>query len=529
MWVKKLVKTALFLVIIGVFFNACEAMDTLLPTSGHYKVNLHVNNILLDECSFIRSIDKVYPCFEEPVSDDKDVSALIVYLKDFDGEIIGRRVSYDINPEKSNDIIIPVESLDDELPPFTIPADLPMGRYTLVFQIMSGKDILQKTEKTFFYLGENNFSFSGININMPGITDAPLIIPVDTVLMLEAVVDFNKRLNPYIIWYEGKNKISEGKVSNGAGILLWKTPEQSGFFSLRAEVFPIEDFNDYKGYHNEASLLVSSKSKDFNLIEDVPQLMYWYTFEGNLNDLRTAPNESALRPEANNIPVWKGINGTYGLGTGQNHSFSLPKVIIPDDDLKKWQILFRFKTFDDGVIFSVLFGKEKNVSLSLIKEDQRLILLLQSPLEEVSQVLDLPVKPVDTDTVQKIEDPFLIAGISFSILPDQLSAQFNLLGVTVENELILKPISSKLSIKDEFHIVLGFTSITANVSLNTTITSTSAASLDVIDEIDEELPAAEILPEIKNDINALWDEFALYYMPPMEEIIAKLRPTVNEY
>ena len=513
MCVQKGVKIAVILVSFSVFFGACEAMDTILPSTGHYKVNLQINGTLLDDCSFIRFNDEIYPYFEEPVSDDKDVTGLIIYLRDAAGETIGRKVSYDISPEKSYDMIIPVESLDDDLPPFPIPANLPMGKYSFVFQIMSGKDILQKTERPFFYLGVNNFSFSGVNLNMPGVTDTPLIIPKDTIVMLEAVLAFDSRFSPYIIWYEGKNKISEGKFSDGAAVLFWKAPEQSGFSSLRAEVFPFENHNGYKGYQNEFSILVSSKSKDFNLVEDVPQLIYWYTLESDLNDSKIVSSERALSPTANNIPVWKGINGTYGLGTGQSNSFSLPKIIIPNNDIKTWQTIFRFKPLNDDIIFSVFFGKNKDISLTLRKEDQRFKLILQSPVDEVSQFLDMPIMPIESVIEREIEDPFYIAGISFSVLPNQLTAQLNLLGITVENELISKPISLKASIKDEFQVILG--------SVN--------AGLNVSSESAEETQALENAPEIKSTVSVLWDEFAIYYMPPMEAIIAKLRPMVNEY
>ena len=513
MCVQKVVKLAIILVSFGIFFGACEAMDTILPSTGHYKVNFQINGVLLDDCSFIRSNDEIFPYFEEPVSDDKDVTGLIIYLRDSAGETIGRKVSYDIDPEKSNGTIIPVESLDDDLPPFPIPANLPMGKYSFVFQVMSGKDILQKTEKPFFYLGVNNFSFSGVNLNIPGVTDTPLIIPKDTIVMLEAVLDFDTRFSPYIIWYEGKNKISEGRYSDGAAVIFWKAPDQSGFSSLRAEVFPFENHNGYKGYQDEISVLVSSKGKDFNLVEDISQLMYWYTFESDLNDSKIVSDERALSPAANNIPIWKGINGTYGLSTGQNNSFSLPKIIIPNNDVKTWQTIFRFKPLNDDIIFSVFFSINKDVSITLRKEDQRFKLTLQSPSDVVSQFLDLPIMPIETDIEQEIRDPFLIAGISFSVLPNQLTAQFNLLGINIENELISKPISLKVSIKDEFQVILG--------SVN--------AGLNVSSEPAEETQVTENAPEIKNTINVLWDEFAIYYMPPMEAIIAKLRPMVNEY
>jgi len=498
---KTLKKTA-FLVFIGAFFCSCEAMDTLLPSSGYYKVGLYINDIPLDECSFVGFSDKLYPCFEEPVSGDKDVTALVVFLRNSSGEVAGQKISYSISSDNTYDVNFPVKNLDENLSSFPVPANLPMGKYFLNFHVMSGKNILQRTERAIYYLGEKSFSFNGINMYMPGITEAPQVIPKDTNIMLEAVMDFDGSLNPYIIWYDGKRKISEGKISDGAGMFFWQAPEQSGFFSLRAEVFPNENLSELKGYQNEVSMLVTSKSKDFDLIsEDIPQMTHWYTFEGNLNDSKTASAVSALKPASGNIPVWKGVNGTYGLITGQNNVISLPKVRVPNGAIKTWQTLFRFKTLDDGVIFSVFFGDTGDISLSLIKNGKNLLLVLQSFQETVSQVLNLPVGSIISGLEPDIEDPFITAGIIFSVQDDRLSAQLNLMGVTIENEINSKPMSLKSRKIDGFQIVLGFTG--ENV------------------ESPEEPPSEKRL-------TALWDEFALYYMPSMKTIIAKLRPTVNE-
>jgi len=498
MCVQKCIKTAGVLFVFTALFSGCEAMDTLLPSAGHYKVNLQINDSLPDECSFIRYNDKIYPFFEEPVSGDKDVTALMVYIRDSKGETLGRKVSYSIAPDKSNDLVITVKNLDDILPQFPIPANLSMGKYTLIFQVMSGKDILQRTERIIFYLGANNFSFNGINIHIPGISESPLLIPKDTNIMLEASLDFGSRFNPYIIWYEGKNKISEGRISDGAGVLFWMAPEQSGFFSLRAEVFPIESFKDLTGYQSEASILVSSRSKDFNLVsENISQLTHWYTFENNLSESKTAAEERALKPADNNIPLWKGINGTYGLSTGKNNAMCFPGVKIPNNALNNWLCLFRIKTLDDGVLFSVLFGSSGNVRISLSKEGHNLILSVQSPLETISQVINLPV---NTD------ESFFTAGIKFSALPNLVSAQFNLMGVAAGNELNTKTISLRTAVENEFKIILGLA---------------SESSKNAEEETEE-------IPVLESTQTAVWDEFALYYMPPMESIIEKLRPTVNE-
>jgi hypothetical protein len=386
-----------------------------------------------------------------------------------------------LNSYKDGDeFIIVVKSLDGELPVFPIPNDLPVGRYTLVSHVMSGRDILQKIEKGVYYMGKTVFSYDGIQVHMPGIAESTQVIPKGMVVMLETVLDFDSRLNPYIIWYNGRRKIGEGYFSDGAGYLLWKAPEQSGFFYLRAEVFPVDNHNGLSGYQKDISLLVSSKAIDVNFIsEDIPQLLHWYTFEGNLNDSKMAsPVEWALKTDAKNKPKWAGANGTYGLLVGSQDVFSFPNVLITNDGTEIWQMLFRFNPLNDGVILSVRFVNYSDIFMNLKVEDQNLVLELVSPTEIFSQSHALPE-----------EDSFIKAGVVFSILPEMLSAKINIMGdYLINSEVDLEQAGIAAEIEGEFQILLGNKP-----------------------ESNGETEAVK-----KREFTAIWDEFALYFMPPQE-------------
>jgi len=491
MRVRNVVKTLIFLVII-VFFGACDAVDAFLPSAGTYRLNAEVNGVPLTECSFVALGDNIHPYFEEPVSDDPDVTALMVFMKNSKGELAGERVLYSLDGEAEKDEkVIRVGNLDSELPSFPIPPNLPYGRYTMVSQVMSGKDILQKTEKSFFYLSNAVFSFESINTYLPGIIENNQLIPTGCVVMLEAKVDFDSRLDPYIVWYNGKNKISEGRFSDGADLLFWKAPEQSGFFSIRAEIFPVDGYEGLAGYQKEASLLVASKITDMNLIsEDIPQLVHWYIFDNSLNDSKMITSqENALKSLSNNKLRWMPANGTYGLATGHDNIVALPNVRISGDNHEKWQTLFRFKPVNEGVIFSVLFGDSNDVSLSLKTENQYLVLTLSSPLKTVSQVLRLPE-----------HDSFLVAGVSFSILPGLLSAKINIMADSVEKgELAVEPVSIEAELGDNFQILLG-----------------------------DNTAAGESVNHGMSSLTALWDEFAVYNTPPMDIIAAEVKQTAGQ-
>jgi len=494
------VKMLLFLVFI-IILSSCDAMDNILP-SETYKVNAQVNNIPLDECSFISIDGKIRPYFEKSVSKDPDVTSLLVFIKNSKGVNVGKKVLYSpYNEAEQDEFLVKVSNLDDALPYFPLPENLPIDRYTLVSQVMSGKDVLQKTERAFQYMGNTFFSYEGINVHLPGVNENPLLISKEMTVMLEAKLNFNSRLDPYIIWYNGKKKISEGKYSDGAGNLLWKASEQSGFYSIRAEVFPMENHYGLAGYQKEISLLVSTKTADLNLVsKDIPQLVQWYVFEGDLNDLKKLNSaEQYPKPVVNGALQWMPSNGIYGLATGDN-SITLPRAAIDTETsytnieaiIKRgmWQTLFRFKWLNEGEIFSVLFESSPDVSLVLSKEGQNLVLTLSSPSEKVSQLIQITERR-----------SFITAGVSFSILPGLLSAKINIMGESVEQgDLAAPPIRIKANLKDNFQILLG---------------------------LKREDAAVDFTVRNKPFSTALWDEFALYDMPPMEILAADIKKSME--
>jgi hypothetical protein len=463
-----------------VIFNGCNAIDPFLPSTNAYKLDARVNGISLDECSFVTTGDKIQPFFEESVSNDPDITALLVFFRNGRGEIAGWKVLYSLDGEVEQDeMLIQVNSLDDNLPSVPIPANFPIGKYTMVSQIMSGKEILQKTEKILYYIGNTSFSYEGINVHLPGISDNSQIIPRGMVVLLEAKFNFGSHTDPYIVWYNGKRKISEGKFSEGAGSLLWKAPEQSGFYSVSVEIFPSDSYFDLAGYKNEVSLLVSAKTLDLNLVsENIPQLINWYVFDGNLNDSKfITSQERSLKTLGSIKPDWAAFNGIYGLAAGHNRNYVFPKA----SGNELWQTLFRFKSINDGEIFYVQFNPDVFMTVSI--ENKCLILTLSSQSKAVSQSFRL----TDTET-------FITAGISFSVHPGILTAKINISGGE-QTELSAEPIRLETNVENNFLIFLGH------------------KQDDNVGELINRKPV----------FTALWDEFALYNTPPIEVILADVR------
>jgi len=298
-----------------VLFSTCGDLETLFPTNETYQVRTLVNGSSLEDCSIIRSSDKIRPYFAISVVNDPDLIGLLVYLQDSQGKIIGDKVQYtllayasetalteaDLQEEeeqdeaddpadkvekedddesdlpelqvrerwsftdakqvaKKSDVEIAVRSLSTQLPYFPLPKDLEIGPYVLIFEALGKKETLSRTETNVFYLGNAEFNLKDISMYLSGLSGPQLISP-ETVILLETKLDFDSRLDPYVIWYNGKAILSEGKISDGAGNILWKAPEEAGFYSLRLEVFPFHlKRTSYTGVSREIALPVSPKA-----------------------------------------------------------------------------------------------------------------------------------------------------------------------------------------------------------------------------------------------------------------------------
>ena len=451
---RKTVKFCILLVLLPLF--GCGEMSALFPSSGIYQVGALVNGVALENVSLVRTNDQIRPFFANSVAGDPDLTGLLVYLRNSRGDITGKRVQYVINPHaeehqtdsgtdaedsaenpdelpsgeteedilwpsarwgfndsihfaESDDIIIEVRSLDRNLPFFPMPEGLPIGAYSIVFEVLGGRNVLSRTEVEFFYLSDAEFYLNDISIFLPGVSSSRLIPPGATV-MLEAGLDFDSFLDPYIIWYVGRNVISEGRVSEGAGSILWNTPIQAGFHSLRVEVFPFRMGPNFTGLSREivlpvspmasnavyffsekpefaphsplalgtafpemvllaaafaeaaeyadADISVSEISFPFLAEPEPPQLMRMFRFGGSLHDsLSPFLSQNDLIPLSQTRPNWKSVGQSFGLFTSPNDVYSLsPLAFFPEDENEGGGLfLLHVSPSNDGVIFNAFF------------------------------------------------------------------------------------------------------------------------------------------------------------------------------
>ncbi|MCL2879365.1 MAG: hypothetical protein FWF29_03890, partial [Treponema sp.] len=159
-----------------------------------------------------------------------------------------------------DDIEFYVDRLDTPLPAFSLPTSFRIGSYTMIIRVLGENNILGEVQLPFFYLGTAKFSLKDISLYLPGASSESRLIPPGTSVLLEAKVEADPRLNPYIVWYDGKKIINEGKLADGAGFIFWNAPVQNGLQTLRAEIFPVLDHAGIGGITKEIILPVSGKA-----------------------------------------------------------------------------------------------------------------------------------------------------------------------------------------------------------------------------------------------------------------------------
>ncbi|MDR1318240.1 MAG: hypothetical protein LBJ90_01330 [Treponema sp.] len=468
--------------ILLLFFSTCGELDIVLPSSGTYRINALINDDSLDSCSLVKYDDKIRPFFAGSITKDPDVTGLMVYLQNAEGEIVGGKIHYTLrdiengetdtgpetyyydyaagevrtgdslpapeekvegktNAEEENgetaeesipvqtakintgedwfgeaapyettgykntdneETLIHVDDLDENLPFFPLPKNLGRGFYTLIFHVLGGEQVygenktLYQAEKSFYYLGDSDFALKDVKMYLPGSLDRTQLIPPGTTVMLEASLEYDDALDPYIIWYNGRKRINEGRLADGAGNILWKTPEQTGFHAVRAEVFPVQAHRDMVGVSRVISLPVSSKASRTSFFSekyhdsftgDNSALIHWYQFRGSLQDSKNpVATERALIPMDEKIPRWLPSDNSYGLSIGTGEAYQVPPISFYREDKKEGggQFLVRFKPISEGPILGFSFRskfspEEDAASAELTLKEGNLFLSLSVP------------------------------------------------------------------------------------------------------------------------------------------------------
>ncbi|MDR1362422.1 MAG: MSCRAMM family adhesin SdrC [Spirochaetaceae bacterium] len=242
-----------------------------------------------------------------------------------------------------------------ELPVLTLGQELPAGFYTIVFDVIASNGvILNSVEKPFYYLANDELKIKDIAGYLPGFSATTRIVPPGEKVLLEAVLEVDAGVKPYVVWYNGKEKINEGFVSSGANRIFWTAPAQNGFQNIRVEVFPFDpvQYPFIHGVSQSVSLPVSERHgrEDYYTGMDI-QLSRWYRLWGNLKDSRDPASVSAELSKIEDTQTrWLPVPGSYGISIGAHDSYELPGDFFRHIRVNEGsgELLFRFLPAEDG-------------------------------------------------------------------------------------------------------------------------------------------------------------------------------------
>ncbi|MDR0524693.1 MAG: hypothetical protein LBG90_02335 [Spirochaetaceae bacterium] len=356
-------------------FSACgsEYQDFVLPPKELYAVDAYVNETPLSVSSIIRQNDRIIPYFTGSIRNDPDVQGLIVFLQSSSAGIAGKKVWYTIGAAEELAVlqetgadsfgakadsyqVISISRFDRDIPPFTLPDSLAIGSYSIIFQILGEKDLLYTVEKPVYFLKDAVFEFKTMHHYRPSASLGTHLVPSGLAILLEAEIESDPRLDPYIFWYDGKERIGGGQVSAGADQLIWQVSEKAGFHTIKAVVYPFMPITA-NGVVRELSLPVSVKSKNTGYFEkQADSFTHWYKFQSSLADAK-APGEAqrsliSVEKEGDG-KRWRSHKDMYGLEVGR-HAYFLPDEAFPEGE-KMGRVDFHLLPLGDGTIFRAEF------------------------------------------------------------------------------------------------------------------------------------------------------------------------------
>ena len=368
---------------------SCGEMNTIISSTGSYKVDALVATLGLDECSILGPDDSLNPVLSMESTYDPDAVIFQISLRDqFENEAVVAVVYRERRSVTSkvlgNDLegVILVDRLTDTLPAFYFPADLPMGMYKLIFEVRGEGGILFEKSQSVFFTGDTPFILKGLASYPPGTgpSSTTLLIPQSVYLLMVAEYESGEDLDPYFIWSFGAKRLAEGFASEGLDRLLWKTPSTDGFHRLQVEMLPDRpSFGSdpvFRGFSSELAIATSSSAPLPGLPGPNSAYLSIFRFLGNLDHTGSKDTESwnLMVPE-DLKPEWSRFDSGYGLTLDPQEAYKSEGTLFPvaDGAFTPHALTILLSPGDPGRIFSAVFDPEPVIeteSLTVLEVDE---------------------------------------------------------------------------------------------------------------------------------------------------------------
>jgi hypothetical protein len=338
---KRLVGKTAHLLLLAAALASCRAMDTMISTtSAAYTLGAEVNGRDLEEYAVVDAKGAIRPVFASDSTKDPDAVALRIELRDQAGKAAVEAVEYRVEgtasraASASDTTSIRIGSLSEELPAFSLPADLPVGRYSLSLQVLGEDGILYEKNRSFFYVAEEAFAFVSLLSYPPGSgpTSRAPVFPTKIPLLLEAAVEAGAGLDPYLVWSFGGKRFAAGRVSEGGARVLWTTPANAGFHRIDVVLYPVAPLGQEKaespGLSRSLTIATSPSAPFPGLPGKNGDYSSIYRFLGDLQDSGSA-GFAPLSPVAGLQPEWLPFSSGYGTSVGPRRVLRADRPAAP--------------------------------------------------------------------------------------------------------------------------------------------------------------------------------------------------------
>lgn len=257
---------------------------------------------------------------------------------------------------------ISVDLLEFPEPLFSISDDFEDGKYRIDITVYESESILTEHSVEFVVF---TGTLSGQVKNVFPLKD----LYTNSVVILESTISSVPEIDPYLIWREGDQIISEGYLSEGLDIIRWNSGDTFGFVNIRLDMYPyrFDNLDVLSSFYIEFPFVVNPLSTQLVEREELQQYKTYFQFNGNYIDeadkFQEILSDGELTPD-----IYEDV---YGMLFNSTNSFSSYAGLIPygvDNELQHFSLITSLVPLDirDGILFSSYL---EDIELKLYAEE----------------------------------------------------------------------------------------------------------------------------------------------------------------
>lgn len=304
-----------------------------------------------------------------------------------------------------------LESLEDELPPFSLPETMEPGPWTISYTFMENGSAQESFSLQFLAIPVNSFVMDGLTAYPPGpeSTNRPAL-SAGSMALFELAGRAPEGLNPVVNWYMAGEGIGKSAFGEGYSRLLHRMPEpeEQGVYNLKAEVYPFDpqaypDFPLQPLVKTLSLAVLLEENEDSIEALEGSEVALFFTLRGDLEAKNNA--DIVLQPGVLGLEAqWLPLRNDFGLLAGAQAPWFLDatKSQLPSLSSKPLRFLIDAAIPDDGQLGggSLVFDNARSLHWRLSVYGQSAMISLFVPGE--ADPLALVLEGVRSDRLSRI-------------------------------------------------------------------------------------------------------------------------------